>query len=374
LHQFKPNVLFLNPSVTFYRFVKRISALNAVNINCIVLAYERNHYPGKELPVKFTSLGTIAQGAYFKRVGKFINSVKVVRGNLRTADFLYAFGLDMAILGWIASLFFKKKPQIIYEVGDIREIFLGLGLISIVARWLDKFISKRARLIVVTSSAFAEEYFQNRLQLNNIKFFEIENKLDQGLLEKKLPSERQNSQNKLVIGYFGVIRCERSWLLLKKLVENSAGRVVLNVYGVPINIPSFERDCNGIEHLHYYGSYTSPDDLPMIYNGVDLVWVVGLHGGDNHYWAKRCRYYEAGFFNKPMIGQLNTMDGKIIKQNALGPVFDFKDDQTVINSIKSITKEQLEQWTNNIVNMPENSFVYTDEHTKLRELMRRMIN
>jgi hypothetical protein len=112
----------------------------------------------------------------------------------------------------------------------------------------------------------------------------------------------------------------------------------------------------------------------MIYNGVDLVWVVGLHGGDNHYWAKRCRYYEAGFFNKPMIGQLNTMDGKIIKQNALGPVFDFKDDQTVINSIKSITKEQLEQWTNNIVNMPENSFVYTDEHTKLRELMRRMIN
>jgi hypothetical protein len=75
-----------------------------------------------------------------------------------------------------------------------------------------------------------------------------------------------------------------------------------------------------------------------------------------------------------MIGQLNTMDGKIIKQNALGPVFDFKDDQTVINSIKSITKEQLEQWTNNIVNMPENSFVYTDEHTKLRELMRRMIN
>ena len=79
MHQFKPNVLFLNPSVTFYRFVKRISALNALNINCIVLAYERNHYPGKELPVKFTSLGTIAQGTYFKRVGKFINSVKVVR-------------------------------------------------------------------------------------------------------------------------------------------------------------------------------------------------------------------------------------------------------------------------------------------------------
>ena len=75
-----------------------------------------------------------------------------------------------------------------------------------------------------------------------------------------------------------------------------------------------------------------------------------------------------------MIGQLNTMDGKIIKQNALGPVFDFKDDQTVINSIQSITKDQIKQWENNIVNMPENSFVYTDEHTKLRELMRGMIN
>ena len=75
-----------------------------------------------------------------------------------------------------------------------------------------------------------------------------------------------------------------------------------------------------------------------------------------------------------MIGQLNTMDGKIIEQNALGPVFDFTDDQTVINSIKSITKDQLEQWTNNIIKMPENSFVYTDEHAKLGELMRRMMN
>ena len=374
MHQFKPNVLFLNPSVTFYRFVKRISALNALNINCIVLAYERNHYPGRELPVKFTSLGTIDQGAYLKRVRKFFNSVGSVRKNLRTADFLYAFGLDMAILGWVASSFFQQKPKIIYEVGDIREIFLGSGIISKAARWLDKFISKRARLIVVTSSAFAKEYFQNRLQVNNTKFFEIENKLDQGLLEKRLPSERQNSQNKLVIGYFGVIRCERSWSLLTKLVKDSAGRVVLNIHGVPKNIPSFERDCNGIEHLHYYGSYTSPDDLLMIYNSVDLVWVVGLHGGDNHYWAKRCRYYEAGFFNKPMIGQLNTMDGKIIEQNALGPVFDFKDDQTVINSIQSITKDQLKQWTNNIIKMPENSFVYTDEHAKLGELMRRMMN
>ena len=100
MHQFKPNVLFLNPSVTFYRFVKRISALNAVDINCIVLAYERNHYPGRELPVKFTSLGTIDQGAYLKRVRKFFDSVRLVRKNLRTADFLYAFGLDMAILGW----------------------------------------------------------------------------------------------------------------------------------------------------------------------------------------------------------------------------------------------------------------------------------
>ena len=68
------------------------------------------------------------------------------------------------------------------------------------------------------------------------------------------------------------------------------------------------------------------------------------------------------------------MDGKIIEQNALGPVFDFTDDQTVINSIKSITKDQLEQWTNNIIKMPENSFVYTDEHAKLGELMRRMMN
>jgi len=79
-------VLFLNPQVTFYRFVKRISALNAVDINCIVLAYERDHYPGRELPVKFTSLGTIDQGAYLKRVRKFFNSVGLVRENLRTAD------------------------------------------------------------------------------------------------------------------------------------------------------------------------------------------------------------------------------------------------------------------------------------------------
>ena len=111
-----------------------------------------------------------------------------------------------------------------------------------------------------------------------------------------------------------------------------------------------------------------------MYNSIDLVWIVGLHGKDNHLWAKRCRFYEAGLFKKPMIGQIGTMDGKIIEKYGLGPVFDFDSTDEVINGIKSIKFQQLDQWTKNINRMPKNSFIYTNEHAELVKLMNNMLN
>lgn len=368
-----PNVMFLNPSVTFHRFTNRISLLNAEGINCSVLAYERNHYPGKPLPIGFISLGTIKHGAYIHRLLKFFHSLKLVRKKLRLVHYIYAFGLDMAILGWIASRCINQTIQIVYEVGDIREIFLGSGLVSKVARRIDRFISNQSKIIVVTSSAFAKEYFIKRLKISSVRMFEIENKLDKSIIPESSISAHRQDNKKLIIGYYGVIRCQRSWAILKEIIQKSNGKITLDVHGVPINIPTFAEDCAKIENINYHGSYVSPDDLQNMYNSIDLVWIVGLHGKDNHLWAKRCRFYEAGLFKKPMIGQIGTMDGKIIEKYGLGPVFDFKDIEEVINGIISIKFQQLDQWIKNINRMPKNSFIYTDEHAELVKLMNNML-
>lgn len=367
------NITFLNPSVTFHRFTKRISLINAEGINCSVLAYERNQYPGKVLPFDFISLGTIKHGAYVYRLLKLFHSVIQVRKNIRFAHYIYAFGLDMVLLGWIASFFNGRKIPIVYEVGDIREVFLKSGLIGKVARRIDRFFSKQSKIIVVTSSAFAKEYFINRLRISGVRIFEIENKLDKSILHKSSISPHTQNNNQMIIGYYGVIRCQRSWTILKEIIQKSNGKIALDVRGVPVNIPTFIEDCAKIENINYYGSYISPDDLPKMYNSIDLVWVVGLHGNDNHLWAKRCRFYEAGLFKKPMIGQIGSMDGKIIEKYGLGMVFDFKIKEEVIHGINSIKFQQLEEWTKNINRMPEDSFVYTNEHTKLVKIMKNML-
>lgn len=361
------HIVFLNPSVTFARFRKRIVALKNEGFKTKVFAFERKHYTAENIPGDYISLGMLNHGNYLVRLIHLFRIIYKVRRGLKDTQIIYVFGLDMALLGWLSVCYNRYMPKIVYEVGDIRELFLGKHLINCFARSVDRFIVKRVYLLIVTSKAFLTEYFEKRLNVYNLNYLEIENKIDESQLCYTNRSNYRTNKKLIRIGYFGVIRCQQSWNILKSVLLQSPDKIVLVVYGVPSNIYDFENDCKTIETIQYKGSYISPTELPKIYSSVDIVWIAGSHGSENYRWAKRCRYYESGYFRKPMIAQVGTQDGELVQKYQIGLVLDLDDSVNVVDKVNQLSRNDLDAWESNIRKLPLNHFIYTNEHAVLRK-------
>lgn len=362
------------------RYYKRISALKDLGMQVKVLAFERGSYPGKELSGKHISLGHIKHGHYLSRLVMILKAIYKVRSMIKNADVLYTCGLDMALLGWLAALKINNKPKLCYEVADIREIQLSNGLAGRITRAFERFMIKQAHLLIVTSSTYVSAYYKGILGAKNFRYQVIENKLDpRQIMNSKLRLlPKSPPEAHLKIGYFGVLRCARSLQVIKHLVSKYNGSVEVYLRGI------FFKDIGVLEHevvntsgIYYEGPFKSPDDLPEMYSKVDIVWdIAKYHEGKvgNLSWAKSNRFYQSCFFNKPIIGQVNTLDGIAAEELDIGISLDISDIDRAVDKIMSITKHQLEHWKKNLSNISKEVYVLTDEHERLIKEMRKQVN
>ena len=256
----------------------------------------------------------------------------------------------------------------VYEVADIRDILLKKNINSFFLRWLERVLIKKIDLLVVTSKAYITDYYEEIQGLKNIRYIVIENKLNTEMGLKKNITNRINKDNIIRIGYFGLIRCKRSWQILKKVACNSKGRIQIYIRGIPMGIDNFDKEANETPNIIYDGPYIAPDDLPSIYNNVDLVWSCYPYQGKNvgnWCWARTNRFYESCYFKKPMIAQSETQDGEVVKERNLGICVNLSDIDGTVNNILRITREELFRWYKNVSKLSQKYYLYTDEHKKL---------
>lgn len=364
-------ILFLFQTIEHVRFRKRVRLLEEAGVTASVLYFERRSYPGEELSCQHKSLGIISHRNYLKRLLPFIKSSWLIRKWAKDNSFIYAFGLDMFLLAWVATLGYKKK--LIYEVGDIREALIGSGLKNRMFRLLERFLVKRSELLVVTSEAYLSEYFSAIQDLENVSSFVMENKLVRGWFnEKNNHYFSSNRNDHITIGYFGVLRCARSWDILKTLAEEGQGAYRVYLRGVS-RIIELKKEM-GINHLEYAGPYLVPDDLPEMYGKVDLVWACYPYqakGKGNWQWAKTVRFYEACYFKKPLIVQAGTKDGQVVQDYDLGLVIDMNEGvEKVVKCLQDISWEDIARWKENLLKLPEEIYLHTDEHKRLIEKLK----
>ena len=364
------HVLFLFQTAEHVRFCKRVELLMHKGITAEVLAFERQAYPGKSINCKYSSLGVIKHQNYCKRIIPFISALKKIRAGAKNNDLVYAFGLDMLLLGWIVTLGISKG--LVYEVGDIREVLLGQGLKHKFFRLLERFLLNRTSLLVITSKAYLDEYYYKIQGLSRINHIVIENKLDRNWLINLAPKEKETEGSSgLIIGYFGVLRCMRSWEILKTAAEKSGGVFQVYLRGISRDI-NLQVEANH-ELVTYAGPYLAPDDLPAIYGKVNLVWACYPYQGNkagNWQWAKTVRFYESCYFKKPLIVQAGTEDSKLVEKYDLGLIVDMNEGvEKVVHQVLAITRSDLERWKKNMDNVPPEVYLYTDEHDRLAELL-----
>jgi succinoglycan biosynthesis protein ExoL len=364
----------LLPVATDARIQRRLAAFARLGVEPTVLAFERPYYPGKPITGGYQSLGRVEHGKYFSRLRPLLFALPKVRSACKTADVVYAFSLDLLALAWLATRMTRRRPRFVYEVADIHPTLVGRGVRAAIMRGIERKLLNDSSLLVVTSEAFITGFYRDIQGMSGLRYQLVENKPELDAGDEPAPRPRLE-QPHITIGYFGVLRCERSWRVLRRLAEQGQGRIKVYLRGVPLNIPNFEAEARESPWVEYGGPYVAPDELRTMYDQIDLLWVAHRVDENNSLlWNRTNRFYEGCAFQKPMIAQVGTQDCTVVIDRGLGLAIDLLNPDAVVDRIARITPSDLEQWQSSVSRLPRSVYRENGEHEQLTRQIRALAN
>lgn len=241
-----------------------------------------------------------------------------VRHAARGADVLLARNLEVLVL---AAAVRRPEQRLVYECLDIHRLLLGKGIASGALHRVERAALRGVDLLVTSSPDFLERYF--RPQGFRGHGLLIENKVP--ALSGPMPVARQRrSGPPWVIGWFGMLRCRRSFAVLKSLVEAAQGRIEVLVAGKPS--PAEFDDLAGViaatPGMRFAGSYTA-QDLPALYGSVHFSWTIDFfEEGLNSAWLLPNRLYESLAFGAVPIALRSVATGRWLARHGVGVLVD----------------------------------------------------
>jgi len=355
----KNKILTILPLIGHPRHSKRIAMLQKYKYLINIMSFKRDYHTGRLPNCEINYLGNIDHGKYFKRLIKLLFCIPKIRSEIKKHNLVYCAGHDLAYLAILANIGINKP--IILEVGDLTAIQISDSIIGKLVRFFDKILLKKCTLLIVTSQSFYDKYYKNWLK-SNIKYLLIENKLEKNFTDKCKPSGMVNSK-KIKIGYFGVLRSQWSWNVLKSLAVKYPKKfeiIFAGIVDLPINL---ESEIKNIKNITFFGEYKSVD-LPKLYNEIDMIW--GCNPPTKlTKWALPNRFYEGCFFKKPIFCRKDTEVERLVDKYGIGMVVSDNKVNTVIDNISKLKKSEINNWINNINNLKNSVYIYTDEGEKL---------
>jgi len=181
----------------------------------------------------------------------------------------------------------------------------------------------------------------------------------------------------LVIGYFGVLRCEWSVRALAALADAYPDRLRIKVAGFSLLRAALLEDLDRRANVTVQGPYRSPRDLPALYGEVDMVWAsyAPIAADDwNLRWARTNRFYEACAFGRPLVTRQGSNDGKWVAEYDIGLTLDAVEPEQAVARFKEVSPAVLRRWQENMRALPPSVFACTEEASSLHEAMRELVS
>jgi succinoglycan biosynthesis protein ExoL len=256
-------------------------------------------------------LGRTFDGAYVQRVRSILRGARLAaaqREALASVDVIYARNLDMLATAFLAKRKARLKTPVIYESLDVHRLLTRKDPIGFLFRRLEGALLKRTRLLVVSSPAFLTNHFEKHYPGKYATTI-IENRLAAGADYGPRPSGTDAPSGALRVGWVGVLRCKRSLGLLLDAARALGPKVAIELHGIPAltEIPDFHARLEGHTNVRFHGRYRSPEDLAVIYAGLDIVWAGDfMEAGYNSVWLLPNRLYEGGYYAVPPIAPAGT--------------------------------------------------------------------
>ncbi|MFV0523554.1 MAG: hypothetical protein ACK5RL_03545 [Acidimicrobiales bacterium] len=269
-------------------------------------------------------LGITLDEDYRQRLGAIGRGVRVAAAHadqLRHADLVYARNLDMLVCAAAVMNLARVRRPLVYECLDVHRLMVRSDAVGKAMRTAERLLLRRTDLLVVSSPGFIEHYFDVR-HPGRFRPWLLENRMAPGSFRQARPEPTPVPADRpLRVGWFGVLRCQRSLHLLTDLAVRLGDRVEIVIRGRPneIEMPDFHHRIGPLTNVVFGGPYRSPEDLSRLYADVDIVWAADfMDAGFNSEWLLPNRLYEGGWYATPAVAPEGTVTGQWISQRHAG--------------------------------------------------------
>jgi succinoglycan biosynthesis protein ExoL len=242
------------------------------------------------------------------------------RAAVTGADVILARHLETLALATLARRHFAPGVRLIYECLDIHTLMVSPGLPGKVLRRLERLLLRGSQGIMVSSPAFVREHLAK-----------IHPVLPPVILaeNKVLASEIPDTPVTLTppaappwrIGWFGVLRCQRSLHALASLARTYPGQVEIVLRGRPaLNVlTDFHDVVAATPGMSFHGAYDRLTDLPAIYRDVHLTWAIDFYEpGKNSSWLLPNRIYEGTLYGAVPLALASVETGRWLAAHGAG--------------------------------------------------------
>lgn len=285
-------------------------------------------------------LGQTHDAKLWARAGKVawagLTELDFIRDEMRSADIVLARNLEMlalAVAAW-AGLKPSERPRLVYECLDIHRAMVGKDLKAQLLRAIEHALMRSINLLMVSSPGFMRHYFEPMQKFKGAWLL-VENKLlvDEGEEAPKPSPLPKPKAPPWRIGWFGVLRCQKSLDLLDEMTREANGEVEVILRGRPAyhEFRDFEAQIAANPQLKFLGPYQT-SELAQIYADVHFAWAVDYFDeGANSDWLLPNRLYEAGANGAPVICRDDCELGRLAADRGSGVLI--RQDETVSQAL-----------------------------------------
>jgi succinoglycan biosynthesis protein ExoL len=310
-------------------------------------------------------LGETRDGAFLARIGSVASAamrLERLEKALRGCNVLLARNLEMLFLAVKARRRYARNASLVFECLDIHRMLLGNGLSSYLLRSIETSLMRDVDLILTSSPRFVSEYFDPRKFNRPIRI--LENKVllaDPEISRPSRPPPRVGPPWK--IGWFGMIRCRRSFEVLRSVAREADGSLQIRIAGRPSpkEFPDFAELLAGSPHVTFTGPYRF-DELPTLYGDVHFSWAIDFfEQGLNSSWLLPNRIYESSFFGSVPIAVAGVETARWLAQKQIGVILDGRPEISLRDFFRALTHQRYRELAGALQGVPPTELVDAKE-------------
>lgn len=333
----------------------------------VVIGFRRGaecpqHIDGCEI----VDLGETRDGAFFARIGSVASAsmrLKLLESFVRDSEVVLARNLEMLYLAVQARRRYAPNAALVFECLDVHRLLLGQNLAGRILRSLESWLMRDVDLILTSSPRFIAEYFRPRHSNRPIRL--LENKVlladHEVILSRGKPARAAGPPWKL--GWFGMIRCRRSFEILSSIAREAGGVVQVRIAGRPSpkEFPDFEALVAQSPHVAFTGSYRF-DELPALYGDVHFSWAVDFfEEGLNSSWLLPNRVYESSFFGAVPIAVEAVETASWLQRKKIGVILGGDPEASLQGFLTELTDRRYRELSEALQGIPATDLVDTRE-------------